>query len=244
MGKIGSKVRGSSGILVPILFMLVMILIKYSLSLPGTRGNLRFLLGPSFDGIGKSIFLKTVKRTFFSLDLKVKYLSACTSCFKGRAGLKGATLDINIVSAFITILTKLVVFPTTFSMNVRPSTKPSLVFVALPGIFRRTFDNIPVLTCVFSIVFCILLTLTTLASAVSLRRIIATFLRRRFGLAHNHTTELIAFKYVVVKIVSSLSLKIVRGCALFSGKFFSLLSFIATGVVLPLNNLLMYVFMK
>lgn len=120
-----------------------MVLTVYSVSLPKTKTNVRFLLGPSFDGISNGIFLKTVNRTFFSLDLKVKYLYACTSCFHGSAGLPGATLGITTVSAVMTVLTKFVVFPTTFSMNVGPSTNPDLLFVALPGIFRRTFNGVP-----------------------------------------------------------------------------------------------------
>lgn len=238
------KVRGSSGVVVPALFVVVLVLIKYSIALPKTNGNVRFLLGPSFDGMSNGMFLKTVKRTFFSLDLKVKYLYACTSCFDGGAGLAQATFDMKVVSAFITMLTNFVVFPTTFSMKVRPSTKPDLVFVALPGIFRRTFDKVPVLTCVFSIVFCMLLTLTTLASAVSLRRIIATCLRRRFGFAEKGTTQLIAANYVLLKVLYSLSLKIAGRFAVFKLNVFSLFSFMATGLVLPLNKLLVSVFAK
>lgn len=242
IGKMRGKVRGSSGVVVPALFVVVIVLIIYSIALPKTNTNVRFLLGPSFDGISKGMFLDTVNRTFFSLDLKVKYLYACTSCFDGRAGLAGATFDMKVVSAFITVLTKFVVFPTTFSMNVRPSSNPDLVFVALPGMFRRTFNKMPVLTCVFSIVFCTLLTVTTLASAVSLRRMMATCLRRRFGLSHKGTTELIAKKYVFLKVFYSLSLKIAGKFAVFNLKVFSLFSFIATGVVLPLNKLYVSLF--
>lgn len=91
------------------------------------------------------IFLGTLKRSFCSVDVNVNYVYACTSCFDHRAGLFGSTLRVSIVSLVITMLTNLVVFPTTFSINVSPSDNPSLVFVALPGIFGGTFTTLPML---------------------------------------------------------------------------------------------------
>lgn len=95
-----------------------------------------------------------------------------------------------------------------------------------------------------SLVFCVLLTLTTLASAVSLRRIMATCLRRRFGFSHDGTTECIATNYVFLKMFYSLSLNVNGDCAMFKLGLFSLFSFMATGLVLPLNNFFVSVFVN
>ncbi len=116
----------------------------YSFAVPNTAGKLRFLLGPSFDEISGKIVLSTVKRTFFSVDVNVNYVYACTSCFARSTGLAGATKDITLVSAAVTFVTNLVVFPMIFSMpKLSTRTKPKLIFVALPGIFRLTFRKLP-----------------------------------------------------------------------------------------------------
>lgn len=113
--------------------------------------------------------MTTVKRVFCSLSVTVKVLCACNSCIHGSVSVRESAARIRIFSANVTVLTNLVVVPTMFSFsNKGPRalrTKPSLVFVALPGMFTDVKFNATA-----KVMFFVLMLLTTLADTISLVR--------------------------------------------------------------------------
>lgn len=127
------------------MIVLVLTLTYGSLFLSGTNRNIGFCLIPSFGSITRGkvngIIFTTVSRTFFALDLNVNTVRVFNDCLSEGGHLANRTMDVILLSAFITLVTKFVVVPTYFSFNIRPSSNPSLLFVALPGLFGGVPNN-------------------------------------------------------------------------------------------------------
>lgn len=130
-----------AGIVVASLLVVVVVLTIGDFFVSNTGRNLTFCLVPSFRQVGRvnvtGAVANTVGRTFFALDLKVNTVTVLKDCVKGRHSLLNRSMGVTVLSAFITVASKLVVFPTYFAFRISRASKPDLVFVALPGVFGR-----------------------------------------------------------------------------------------------------------
>lgn len=178
--KIRGKMRHISGVVVPVLIILTVVMTVCSIAEPKTVRNIGCFLVPGPGRFSTVAIITTVKRVFCSLSVTVKVLCACNSCVNGSISLRGSAARIRVFSATVTVLTKLVVVPTMFTFsNNGPSslrTKPSLVFVALPGIF--TDVKMKEMT---KVLFFMLMLLTTTADTVSLLRADMSAFRSRLS---------------------------------------------------------------
>lgn len=121
------------------LLVVVIALTIRSMVVRNTKRKVHFCLVPSFRGVGRTkingMMFTTLDRSFFALSVNVNTVLVFKDCLSGSEDLAKRTMDVAMLSAFITLATKFVVVPTYFSCKVRPSTNPDLVFVALPGVF-------------------------------------------------------------------------------------------------------------
>ena len=62
-------IEKSSKVLMPVLFVLIVVLVGCSLSLPNAEKGLEFLLKPDFSKVNGDVFLGAMGQAFFSLSL-------------------------------------------------------------------------------------------------------------------------------------------------------------------------------
>ena len=61
-------IEKSSKVLMPVLFILIVVLVGCSLSLPNAEKGLEFLLKPDFSKVNRNVFLGAIGQAFFSLE--------------------------------------------------------------------------------------------------------------------------------------------------------------------------------
>lgn len=130
-----NKLREVAGCVVVTLLTLVVILTVRDLFLDNSNRNVAFCLGPSFSGVGNSIIINTVGRTFFSLSANVNNVTVFKDCVNGSRSLVNRSVGIVSLSALMTLLTNVVVFPTYFACGLRIGSNPGLLFSAVTAIF-------------------------------------------------------------------------------------------------------------
>lgn len=135
------KLRHIAGCVVSTLLVLVLTLTMRDLFLGNSNRKVAFCLGPSFSGVSNSIVMKTVGRTFFALSANVNNVTVFNDCVNGRRSLVKRTVRIVALSALITFLTNIVVFPTYFAFSLRMGTNPDLLFSAVTTIFGGVSKN-------------------------------------------------------------------------------------------------------
>ena len=234
-------IEKSSKIFMPVLFVLIVVLAICSMSLPNAGRGLEFLLKPDFSKVNADVFLGAMGQAFFSLSLGMGCLSTYASYFGSDTQLGKTALSVGVIDSMVAILAGLIIFPAAFSVGIQPDAGPSLVFITLPNVFHQAFGGIPILATVFSLMFYILLALAALTSTISLHEVVTAYLNERFDLKRSRAALFVTGFCVVTGIMSSLSLGVWED-KFFGLGFFDLLDFVTAKMMLPLNGLLVCLF--
>ena len=234
-------IEKSSKIFMPVLFILIVVLAICSMSLPNAGRGLEFLLKPDFSKVNADVFLGAMGQAFFSLSLGMGCLSTYASYFGSDTRLGKTALSVGVIDSMVAILAGLIIFPAAFSVGIQPDAGPSLVFITLPNVFHQAFGGVPILAAVFSLMFYILLALAALTSTISLHEVVTAYLSERFDLKRSRAALFVTGFCVVTGIMSSLSLGVWED-KFFGLGFFDLLDFVTAKMMLPLNGLLVCLF--
>jgi NSS family neurotransmitter:Na+ symporter len=234
-------IEKSSKIFMPVLFVLIVVLAICSMSLPNSGRGLEFLLKPDFSKVNADVFLGAMGQAFFSLSLGMGCLSTYASYFGSDTQLGKTALSVGVIDSMVAILAGLIIFPAAFSVGIQPDAGPSLIFITLPNVFQQAFGGVPILAAVFSLMFYILLALAALTSTISLHEVVTAYLSERFDLKRSRAALFVTGFCVVTGIMSSLSLGVWED-KFFGLGFFDLLDFVTAKMMLPLNGLLVCLF--
>ena len=234
-------IEKSSKIFMPVLFVLIVVLAICSMSLPNAGRGLEFLLKPDFSKVNADVFLGAMGQAFFSLSLGMGCLSTYASYFGSDTRLGKTALSVGVIDSMVAILAGLIIFPAAFSVGIQPDAGPSLIFITLPNVFQQAFGSVPILAAVFSLMFYILLALAALTSTISLHEVVTAYLSERFDLKRSRAALFVTGFCVVTGIMSSLSLGVWED-KFFGLGFFDLLDFVTAKMMLPLNGLLVCLF--
>lgn len=164
-------IEKASKILMPMLFVLLVVLVIASCSLPGAIKGVEFLLKPDFTKLDKDVMLEALGQAFFSLSMGTACLCTYASYFSRQTNLFKSATQIAFLDTLIAILAGLMIFPAAFSVGVQPDSGPSLIFITLPNVFQQAFGGMPVVGYVISVLFYALLVLAALTSTISMHEI-------------------------------------------------------------------------
>lgn len=103
-----------SKVMMPLLFILILILVFCSLSLPGSNKGVEFLLHPDFSKVNSEVFLGAMGQAFFSLSLGMGCLCTYASYFSKDTNLSRTAFSVGVIDTFIAILAGLIIFPAAF----------------------------------------------------------------------------------------------------------------------------------
>ena len=121
----------------PLLFLLLLVLIARSLTLPGAGEGLRFYLVPDFSKINLGVITAALGQVFFSLSLGGTFLLTYASYLPPDTNLKNAALSIGIGETLAAVLAGLVIVPAAVAFGIELDSGPSLTFITVPTIFAQ-----------------------------------------------------------------------------------------------------------
>lgn len=235
-------IERSSKVMMPVLFVLILVLVGCSLSLPNAERGLEFLLKPDFSKLTPAAFLGAMGQAFFSLSLGMGCLSTYASYFSKDAKLGQTALSVGSIDTFVAVLAGLIIFPAAFSVGIQPDAGPSLIFITLPNVFQQAFSGWPILAYLFSVMFYVLLALAALTSTISLHEVVTAFLHEEWGMTRGRAARLVTAGCLLIGVLSSLSLGILQQYKLFQLGFFDLLDFVTAKIMLPVGGILVCFF--
>lgn len=124
-----------------ILFVLLVGLCFYVLTLPGAGNGVSFYLKPSLDILKErslpQILFAALGQSFFTLSLGIGSMSIFGSYTSRKYTLAGESAKIIGIDTFVAMMAGLVIFPACFAYNVSPDQGPSLIFITLPKVFAQ-----------------------------------------------------------------------------------------------------------
>ncbi len=199
-------IEKSSKIMMPTLFIIILILVGCSVTLPGAGKGVEFLLKPDFSKVDGNVFLGAMGQAFFSLSLGMGCLCTYASYFSKNTNLTRTAFSVGIIDTFVAVLAGFIIFPAAFSVGIQPDAGPSLIFITLPNVFQQAFSGIPILAYIFSVMFYVLLALAALTSTISLHEVVTAYLHEEFNFTRGKAARLVTTGCILLGILCSLSL--------------------------------------
>jgi len=166
-------IEGAAKLLMPTLFVLLISLIVYGLTLPNAMDGVRFYLFPDFSLINGASIYSALGQAFFSLSLGMGALITYGSYIGKDDNIVSSAGLVSITDTSVSFLAGLMIFPLVFSTGQSPSEGPGLVFVALPAVFESMG---PLLGKFIGGAFFLLLCFAALTSTISLLEVPVSYL--------------------------------------------------------------------
>jgi NSS family neurotransmitter:Na+ symporter len=239
MGGVSGGIEKFSKILMPGLFIMMVIIMIRSVTLPGAMEGVEFLLKPDFSKINGSVILAAVGQVFFSLSLGMGVIIAYGSYLGKEENLVQSAFFIPAIDTVIALLAGLTILPAVFALGFDPGGGPGLLFITLPGVFAK----MP-LGSFFAILFFILVLFAAVTSSISLLESAVSVCIDQFKWKRKTATIGLAFVAFIIGIPSSLAngpvmadMKFIKGL-----NFFDSMSYISESILLPLAGLLLAIF--
>lgn len=222
-----------SNVLMPTLFVLLLIIVVASCTLPGSWKGITFLFHPDFSKVDHQVIFDGLGQAFFSLSLGTACLCTYSSYFTRQTNLLQSSVKVAIVDTLVAVLAGLMIFPAAFSVGVNPDSGPSLIFITLPNVFQQAFT--PVLGYVVGVLFYALLALAALTSTISMHEIGTSLFFEELHVSRKKGAALETVIAIVIGIACSLSCGAVD-ITVFGKTFLNFCDFLASNVLLPLGS--------
>ena len=125
----------------PALFVMLLIIIVRSLTLPNAVEGLKFYLLPNIEGFKEAgighVIEAAMNQSFFTLSIGIACIEIFGSYMSDEYTLPNEAVRICALDTFVAILSGLIIFPACFSFGVQPDQGPSLIFMTLPRVFME-----------------------------------------------------------------------------------------------------------
>ncbi|MCR8863157.1 sodium-dependent transporter [Priestia megaterium] len=234
---IQNGIEKANKILMPALFILFIIIIIRSLTLDGAMEGVSFFLYPDFSKLTSQTILFAMGQAFFSLSVGVSVMVTYSSYLSKQQNLPKSAISISALNILISLLAGLAIFPAVFSMGVKPTEGPGLLFIVLPSIFEQLPFGI-----VFQTFFLALFLFATLTSAFSMLEIIVASLAKGEQHKRIKLSWILGLLIFVVGIPSALSYGLLSDVSIFGKSIFDAFDFLVSNILMPLGALLIAIF--
>ena len=222
-----------SNVLMPTLFVLLVIIVVASCSLPNAWNGIRFLFYPDFSKVDHQVIFDGLGQAFFSLSLGTSCLCTYSSYFTRQTNLLRSSIKVALVDTLVAVLAGLMIFPAAFSVGVNPDSGPSLIFITLPNVFQQAFT--PALGYVVGVLFYALLALAALTSTISMHEIGTSLIFEELHVSRKRGAVIETVVAIFIGIACSLSCGAID-ITVFGKSFLNFCDFLTSNVLLPLGS--------
>lgn len=226
--------------LMPVLGLLMVALALHSVTTPGFQRGVEFLFRPDWFALTRpEVYLAALGQAFFSIGLAMGVMVTYGSYVDRDRRLPRAAAAVAIGDSFFAVVAGLVIFPAVFSFGLDPAQGPALAFVVLPEVFSAMAGGAWIGGAFFA-----LLAIAAVTSAVSLLEVTVAFAMHRFGWSRARASLSLGGLIFLLGTPTSLGFGPWAGITFPGGRaILDAVDFIAADILLPLNGLLIAVFL-
>ena len=166
---------------IPTLFVIIVLIAVYSLTLPGSAKGVEYLLKPDFSKVTVHTFISALGQSFYSLSLGMGIVITYSSYVSKEENLMVAGVGSSVSDLLFAILAGFAILPAVFAAGIEPGSGPTLIFDTLPFIFSSIGQSTPVISAVVSILFFLAILIAALTSSISLVEVGVAYLTETKG---------------------------------------------------------------
>ena len=221
LGGIKNGIERFSKVAMPVLLGLILFIVVYSLTLPGSMAGLRYLLKPDFSKLTADAYAAALGQAFFSLSLGVGTVLTYASYVKKEENL--------VVSGVGTAVSDLV-----FALMA--------AFAIMPAVFAAMSQGMPIVSTLVSVAFFLSILAAALTSAISMLEVGVAYLVDQKGMGRRRATLLLSLGVWLLGLLCSLSFGPLSGVKVLGLSFFDLLDALCSNWLMPMGGLVFTLF--
>lgn len=225
-------IEAANKVMMPMLTLILILLVIFSLNLPNAQLGLDFMFKPDFSKLTPQMFLAALGQAFFTLSIGMGAIMIYGSYMKEKDDIKKSAYTIIFSDTLFALLTGVMIFPAVFSFGLQPDSGCGLVFVTLPKIFAQLpFGNI------VAILFFALLLFAALTSGISMVEVPTATLIERYKFSRIKAAVVVGLLISLLALPAALSFGVLANLKIFNMTIFNFFDFLTSNILLPANTL-------
>ena len=241
-GGVKSGIEKFSKITLPILFILIVVIAVYSISLPGSGEGVKYLLKPDFSELTPRSFAYAMGQSFYSLSLGMGIVITYGSYVRKDENLLTISAGTAVSDLLFAILAGLAIMPAVFSAGIEPGAGPGLIFQSIPYIFATMGRTAPVLSTIIATLFFLTIVVAAMTSCISLLEVGTAYIVERFKMRRVVACIILFVICGFFGALCSLSFGPLAGVQIAHMGFFDLFDWFSSNILLLIMALLSVVF--
>ena len=234
----GAKgIEKASSFMMPALFVLLVVIIIRSMTLPGAMEGIRFIFTPKNSQLTLKGATAAMGQVFYSLSLGMGITVTYGSYLNKEENIPQSCLHIAGLDTMAAIMAGLAIFPAVFALGMEPAQGPSLIFGTLPGVFEQMMGG-PF----FALLFFVLMFFAALTSGIALLECVVSYVEDSWGWSRRKAVFLIGSAIAALGIPSALSFGILGDFTILGYSFFDFMGVVTDNLIMPLGGLAMCIF--
>lgn len=231
-----------SKITLPVLFVLIVLIALYSISLPGSKEGVLYLFKPDFSALSPKTFAYALGQSFYSLSLGMGTIITYGSYVHRKENILASSAGTAVSDLLFALLAGLAIMPAVFAAGIEPGAGPGLVFQSIPYIFSKMGAQAPVLSSVAAIVFFFTVIIAAMTSLISLVEVGTAFLVEKYRMSRSRAVAVIFAVCGLAGVFCSLSFGPLSGFLVAGKNIFDIFDWTASNVLLLLMAFMVVVF--
>lgn len=226
-----------SKVMMPLLFLIVLVIAVYSLTLPGAKAGLEYLFYPDFSKLtGKSV-ASALGQAFFSLSLGFGTIMTYASYVSKKDNMMFQSTATAVSDLMFALIAGTAIMPAVFAFGINPQSGPGLVFETLPYVFGQMPAG-----GVIAILFFLALLVAALTSSISMLEVAVAYLVEEKKFSRVSACVVLFVLCWVVGAVCSLSFGPLSNIQIGGGNLFDFFDNLTSNILMTLGSLLTVIF--
>lgn len=231
-----------SSLLMPLLFVIMILLVVFALTMPGASRGLNFLFTFDLSAINSQVILSAIAQCFYSLSLGMGIVTYA-SYFRREANLTRTAMSVAVMDTLVAVVAGIIIFPAVFSVEgMEPAEGASLVFIALPNVFNNALGGSTVLGWLVPVLFYALLCIAAVTSCIFLHEVSTAFLSERTGWSRNKAATWVTGLCILLGVACSLSMGPWEQLTVCGMNLFDLFDYVTAKLMLPISGMFVALF--
>lgn len=226
-----------SKVMMPLLFVIVVVIAVYSVTLPGAKAGLDYLFNPDFSKITGKACAAALGQAFFSLSLGFGTIMTYASYVDKKENILFQSTATAVSDLMFALIAGMAIMPAVFAFGLNPQSGPGLVFETLPFVFGQMPAG-----GIVAILFFLALLVAALTSSISMLEVAVAYLVEEKKFSRVWACVVLFVLCWVVGAACSLSFGPLAGVKIGGGNLFDFFDGLSSNVLMTLGSLFTVVF--
>lgn len=226
-----------SKVMMPLLFVIVVFIAIYSITLPGSGSGIDYLFNPDFSKITGRSCAAALGQAFFSLSLGFGTIMTYASYVDKNENIMFQSTATAVSDLVFALIAGVAIMPAVFAFGLDPQSGPGLVFETLPYVFSQMPAG-----GIIAILFFAALLVAALTSSISMFEVGVAYLIEEKKLSRMTSCIILFIGCWIFGAFCSLSFGPLSNVEIFGMTIFDLFDYTSSNILMTLGSLLTVIF--